>query len=343
MKSQPRILLWTTGLTALVLICIFGILSVAASEPAVSPVYATMAVPGPVEGGTSDQSGSSRLEAPTGERATEPPSPDAALESAAESIEFGFVVGTIFDYDGEPIPRGMILFERSGPGMGTEMADDEGQYRISLPTGIWIAYYLGRPHTDEGGWMAMGTVEVRANQDVYLDFYLLGNRKLIGGFRRSDMDMVLLEVEVRDLRDPERVVAKTLCGTNNAEHAAWLEALEIEDLGALEFEDDLGALEFEDDLEALEFEDDLGALEFEDDLEALEFDNHGMPPPALSQGVGRFELEALPPAYYEIRVYMDIGKRFYVRAEVDLTDADFEFEPVSLEEADFLGRKTLDL
>jgi hypothetical protein len=301
MKSQHRTLLWTTGLIALIVACIFSIWSYQASEPAVSPVHATLTVPRPDGGGTFDQSGSSRLEASTVEHAMEPGLPEVAFESATEAIEFGTVVGAVFDYDGEPIPRARIAFEGSEPGGCTHTAEEEGQFRVSLPAGIWTIYYIGSPQTEERGWIAMGAVEVPANQEAYLDLYLPGNRRLMGGFRRSDMDMVLLEVELYDLRDPNRVVAKTLCGTNNAEHAAWLESLEYE-------------------------------LEDQD-----------VPPPALSQGVGRFELEALPPAYYEIRVYMDIGKRFYVRAEVDLTDADFEFEPVSLEEADFLGRKTLDL
>jgi hypothetical protein len=229
------------------------------------------------------------------------PEPEPEPEDAA-TLESGVVLGVLFDFDGEPVARGRVAFERFGTNgdFGAfHFADDDGEFRVELEEGAWTAYYAGTPATQDGGLLAMGTVDVRANQDAYLDLYLPGQRKLVGGFHRSDEDMVLLEVEVRAQADPDRIVAKTLCATDKTEHAEFLASLERED--------------------------------------------HDVIPSGPAPGVGRFLIEGLPPAHYEIRAYMDIGKRFYVRADLDLTGADMEFDPVTLVEGDFLGRKLLEL
>lgn len=70
--------------------------------------------------------------------------------------------------------------------------------------------------------------------------------------------------------------------------------------------------------------------EYAEYLHALEEVNPDVPRKRTRWPAGRgcFRIAGLPPAVYEMRVYLDVRKRWYIKAEVDLREADLEFDPI---------------
>ncbi len=215
--------------------------------------------------------------------------------------------GTLFDYDGEPAPRRRLSICRedaSGREIGFAVTSNaSGEFQCSIGPGRWRARCQG----SEGlCHVDLGDVLIpEVGEVAYHDLFLPGNRKLFGGFHRPDADEAYLEVEVFDRTDLTRVVATAGCSTSETEYAAWADHVRLHQNGEGE----------------------------EDD----------QPPPTHPRGRGIFEIDGLAPSYYEIRVYMDVGKRFFVSGEVDLTDGDHECPEFPLVQADFLSHRRLDL
>ena len=55
-------------------------------------------------------------------------------------------------------------------------------------------------------------------------------------------------------------------------------------------------------------------------------------------GLGCFRFEGLAPELYELKVYMDVGKKYYATFPIDLTNGSMAFEPMAVTEAEFLSR-----
>ena len=212
------------------------------------------------------------------------------------------VRGTLFSHEATPVPRAKIGFELSNGAERTTavygLCNQRGEFEMNIGAGTWTVLHAGQSGASGFGRVVLGTVTIQSGGDsAYFDFYLPGDRSLAGAFSRPDRDLAFLEVEIFDVVDLLRPVARAHCTTNEEAHDEYLRALEVSD--------------------------------------------HDVPPPAHSPGRGRFEVSGLAPAYYEIRVYMDVQKRFYVSGQVDLTGSDHECLPVEVEQADFLRRKRL--
>jgi hypothetical protein len=63
----------------------------------------------------------------------------------------------------------------------------------------------------------------------------------------------------------------------------------------------------------------------------------------LTPGMGGFAFRGLSAEEYEIRAYLDVERRFYISTFVDLTSADFEFEPIGLTQIDFISKRVLEV
>lgn len=181
-----------------------------------------------------------------------------------------------------------------------------GEYRCALTPGTWIAYVdWGDPSrvTADPSYVFAGFVNVQSDREELLDITCAGTRTLSAGFYREDLDEVLLEVELFLAEDPSFVVAKAHSMTNNADFDEYLNAQSKGGPGA-----DANA----------------GQREY---------------PP----GIGHFRLAGLTPDLYEVRAYLDVGKRFYVTASLDLREQDLALAPVGLGASDFLKHRSLEL
>ncbi len=227
------------------------------------------------------------------------PSVEAApLEPKGDTFQFRLRArGTLFDFDGQPVPRGRIGFELEADQDRIPTAygncDAQGQFDLPIGPGTWQVVYAGEPG-HQGGRLALTQITVQDSaESAYFDFYLPGSRQVAGAVFREDQDHAHLELEIFDLADPSQPVATAFCSTNEASHAEYLAALEHPDQDA--------------------------------------------PPAAHSPGRGRFEIAGLPPGHYQLRAYMDIGKKYYVWHNFDVTGSDYEFPPVAVEQRDFLA------
>ncbi|MFT7484166.1 MAG: hypothetical protein ACI9F9_000006 [Candidatus Paceibacteria bacterium] len=83
-----------------------------------------------------------------------------------------------------------------------------------------------------------------------------------------------------------------------------------------------------------------------DYLKALEEVNPDVPRRQTSRpdGLGSFLISGLIPEVYLMRLYLDVDKKHYVSAEVDLTQADLKFVPIEMKAyEDFLQHRVLTL
>ncbi len=234
-----------------------------------------------------------------------PPAPDGTEDSPADDAKFQFNLharGTLFDFDGKPVPRGRIGFELDADLDRTPTAyctcNANGEFDLPIGAGTWRVVYAGEPG-HQGGRLALESVTIQDGaESAYFDFYLPGTRQIAGSVFREDQDRAHLVLEVFDLAAPEHPVATAYCSTNNASHEEYLASLSRDD------------------------------------------DN--LPPQGHSPGRGRFEISGLPPGHYQLRAYMDVGKRFYVWHDFDVTGSDYEFPPVAVQQRDFLAHAEIE-
>ena len=232
------------------------------------------------------------------------PDVPCAVAAAPEEGEFTFNMrarGTVFGFDGKPIPRSKLGFELQGDGERTPTAyctcNAQGEFDVPVGAGTWQVLYAGEPGA-KGGRLILETVTIQEGADsAYFDFYLPGDRSLAGSLFRDDQDLAHLVIEVFDQTAPSTPVATAYCSTNNKAHASYLASLE-----------EVG---------------------------------HDVPPPMHSPGRGRFEISGLAPAHYQLRAYMDVGKKFYVWHDFEVTGSDYEFPPITLAQSDFLSRREI--
>ncbi len=231
--------------------------------------------------------------------------------------EFGYVVGKVYDYDGTPIPKAVLIFTQ-GIGLGGDFggsthSDDLGDYRQELPAGRWQVMFAGRSSDSiylDPGMAIIGEVEIVTEREPLFDVALMGTRALRGGFYRPDLTVeeeenggILHEVELRLSSDPDWVVAQAFAGTSPKDKAEYLEYLE----------------------------------------NGWDEDNVQLPKAKYPPGMGYFEMEGLPPDHYELRVYLDVERKFFITMQVDLTEGDLEFAPIPVTPDQFLDHEELTL
>ena len=227
--------------------------------------------------------------------------PSDAKTHEAEAIEEppGTVSGLILDVSGRPVPGGQVLFQVPGShdDVAWTAADKNGHYEIILAPGPWDVFAPANRASGGPSLLRVGDLSVRSAQETLFDVAPIGEFSLTGGVFRPDRENSVVVAELYFSFDPDHLVARAFCRTDNrlyADHVA------------------------RQDAEA-----------------TLPGSERGV---TRAPGLGCFRFEGLAPELYELRVYMDVGKKYFATFPIDLTNGDVAFEPMPVTEAEFLTR-----
>lgn len=145
---------------------------------------------------------------------------DARDGATAESPP-GTVSGLILDVSGQPLPGGQVLFQVPGShdDVAWTAADEDGQYELVLAPGPWDVF---APADRAGGGpslLRVGDVTVRSSQETLFDVAPIGEFSLTGGVFRPDRKNSIVVAELYFAFDPDRLVARAFCRTDDQLHA----------------------------------------------------------------------------------------------------------------------------